>query len=204
MTKQLRFCLSFFMIINFALLQASSFRVAIPQSLVKKNATLLLLVSDSDGKQFFRKYRLGNVKAGTIRQEELEIATENNEMNGNVIEILSDLALSDTSNQDAVVVCFQLDDQYRVLRVMVLKDTLFEDNPFDVVALSVSSEIEFDQFYEEMQNVDALEQLTNDLKNCDVSNIHNQPEIAWFEKYMLYAKIFTYEVTKAVSSVWWK
>lgn len=208
MKKQSKVCLLLFMIMNIVVLQASSFQIAIPQDLVKKNATLLLLVSDSKGQQFLRKYQLGKTRTNTITQEELEIATENSEISDGLIEILpNNFNLSEISSEESVVVCFVLDSDFQVLRVMVLKDSLLEDNPFDILSLPLSKELDFDQFHEDIQDIDELEKLTKGLENSDLSGLNQQSDSTWFEQYMLYAKIFTtmqyHKVKKAFSSNWW-
>jgi len=208
MKKQLNFCLFLYVIMSTFLIEASSFQIAVPQDLIKKNATLLLLVRDEKGQQSFRKYRLGNTKTNTVRQDELEITTESSETSESFIEILPNMStLLDISSEEAVVVYFQLDSEYQVLRVMVLKDSLLEDDPFDIVSLPIANEMEFEQFYEEMQDIDELEKLTGRLEHSDLSDLNNSSDIAWFEKYMLYVKIFTtmqyHKVRKAVSAAWW-
>lgn len=204
MKKQLRLCLLLYMIMNMASLYTFSFPVAIPQDLVKKNATLLLLVCDNKGQKSFRKYRLGTAQTNTVTQEELEIATEDDAM-----EILIDTSnLPDVTSQESVIVYFQLDSQFQVLRVMVLKDCLLDNNPFDIVSIPLSSEIEFEQLYEQMQGVDELETLTNSLEHSDLSNLSEQQKASWLEQYMLYAKIFAamqyHKVKRAIDiSGWW-
>lgn len=205
MKKQLRLCLLLYMIMNMASMYTFSFPVAIPQDLVKKNATLLLLVCDNKGQKSFRKYRLGSAITNTVTQEELEMANENEQADDGAMEIFTDASnLSNAVDQEAVVVYFQLDSQFQVLRVMVLKDCLLDHNPFDIVSIPLSAEMEFEQFYEEMQGVDELEKLTNSFEHSDLSNLSKQQQISWFQEYMLYAKIFAYEVKKAVNiSGWW-
>lgn len=210
MKKQLRLFL-LFMIMNVVVLQASFFQIAIPQDLVKKNATLLLLLSDSKGKQFFKKHRLENTKTNTITQEELEIATENSEVNNASLEILTNaFNVSDLLPEKSVVVCFQLDSEFQVLRVMVLKDSLLEDNPFDIVSFPLAyDETDFSQFDHQLQNSDEdeLEKLTNQLEQSDLSSLNKESKGQWFEEYLFYAKMFTamqyHKVKRAVSSVWW-
>ena len=89
MKKQLNICLLLYMIMNVVSLQASCFQIAIPQYLVKKKATLLLLLSDSKGQQSFGKYRLQETKTTMITQKELEITTSDYENNDANLEILS-------------------------------------------------------------------------------------------------------------------
>lgn len=209
MKKQLRFCLLFYMIMNGVYLHTFSFPVAIPQDLVKKNATLLLLVCDNKGQKSFRKYRLGSFITNTVTQEELEIATENEQVHDDAMEIFTDASsLSEAVAQESVVVYFQLDSQFQVLRVMVLKDCLLDNNPFDIVSIPLSSEMEFEQLYEEFQGVDELEKLTNSFEHSDFSNLSEEQKISWLEEYMLYAKIFAsmqyHKVKRAIDfSGWW-
>jgi hypothetical protein len=205
MKKLLRFCLLLYMTMNMASVHTFSFSVAIPQDLVKKNATLLLLVCDNKGQKSLRKYRLGSAITNTVTQEELEIAAENEQADDEAMEIFTDASnLSDAVAQESFVVCFQLDSQFQVLRVMVLKDCLLDHNPFDIVTIPLSAEMEFEQFYEDIQGVDELEALTNSFEDSDLSNLSKQQQMSWLQEYMLYAKIIAYEVKKAINvSAWW-
>ncbi len=209
MKKQLKLSLLFYVIMNMASLHAFSFPVAIPQDLVKKNATLLLLVCDNKGQKSIRKYRLGSAITNTVTQEELEIAAENDQADDEVMEIFTDASnLSQAVAQEAVVVYFQLDSQFQVLRVMVLKDCLLDNNPFDIVSIPLSAEMEFEQFYEDIQGFDELEKLTNSFEHSDLSNLSEQQKISWVQEYMLYAKIFAamqyHKVKRAIDfSGWW-
>ncbi len=209
MKRQLKFYLFLYMMTSIAALQASLFQIAIPQDLVKKNATLLLLVCDNKGQQSFRKCCLGKTRTYTITQEELEFATENEQTNDVAMEIFAIAStMPDLPYEESIVVCFQLDSQFQVLRVMVLKDCLLDNDPFDIVTLPISSEVEFEQLYEEIQGVDELEKLTNDLEYSDLSNLSQNENKSWIEEYMLYAKIFTamqYHKVKKVMDLsgWW-
>lgn len=169
-------------------LQASCLSVAIPEQLVNQNATLLLYMVDGSGKQSVGKCHLDqNCRFRAILQRELEITSSDV---ADVLPVSMDLLKSDVAAESAVVICFELDMQVQVFRILVVKSTLLEEDPFDVVSLLVHESVGLHELYADMayDELSSLAQTVEQQQDAVTAQYKNNP--AWFEQYMLYAKIF--------------
>jgi len=189
-------------------LWASSFRITVPEKLVEENVTLLLYMLDGNGNQSVGKFHLDqNVVSRVILQQELEMTS----CDDIALMQTSDLREADLSlDEQAVVVCFELDQSVQVIRILVVKDCLFDVDPlFDIVSLSFNA-LEFEHFYDDAE-FDELSSLTQTLSEQSSETLANCSEshATWFDQYMAYAKIFVLmqysKASRAVRGVssWW-
>lgn len=201
--------LNIFLMTNLQIL-TSSFRITVPEKLVEKNVTLLLYMLDGNGNQSVGKCHLDqSVASRVILQQELEMTSYDDV----ALMQTSDLRETDSLDQQAVVVCFELDYAVEIIRILVVKDCLLDVDPFfDIVAVSFDS-LELDPFSHgpQTQDDDELSSLTSVINQQSPHDLahrcKNDP--SWFHQYMAYAKIFMLmqygKATRAVRGVssWW-
>src|SRR5260370_1444510 len=111
---------------------ASTFTIGVPQALLGENSSLMVFMIDQIGNQHVGKYQLDNyAKYRTILQKELEITTWQ-EADG--LDSAVNLLDSQTSlDQDVVILHFEFDNTVKVLKVLVVKNSFLEDNPFEIL-----------------------------------------------------------------------
>ncbi|MCX5924241.1 MAG: hypothetical protein NTZ68_02370 [Candidatus Dependentiae bacterium] len=141
---------------------ASSFTIRVPKRFLTEKAALVLYMLDESGKPCVGKCRLDlNSASRKISQCELQMTTDQ-EMSCMCDAI--DLKISNPSDPFAeheVVLCFEFDKSVNVLRTLVVKDTLLEDDPFGVLEFSPSGQEtsadddEFDPLSDLVDGVDA-------------------------------------------------
>lgn len=189
MKKKLQYIWSF-LIIMMTSLSYSVFQIAVPKKLVEERASLVLVMCDEKGEVSIGKYRLDPViESNVIAQKDLEIITTD------CVASINDMELLPTVNStEEVIVYFELNAQFKVVKVMVLKECFLDPNPFDVVSFNLEDEIEFENLYSEMNDVnsdlDSLSALTDVVNNSDLSSLSANTTDHWFDQYLTYAKLF--------------
>lgn len=197
--------LSVLLIIDMQLL-ASSFHIAVPEKLVEKNVTLLLYMLDGNGNQSVGKCHLDQTIASrVILQQELEMTSYDD------IALMqtSDLRESDSLDGQAIVVCFELDYEVQIVRILVVKDCLLDADPFDIVSVSFDS-LDFNNnlYQDEFDELSCLTETINEQSSQSLAN-RCQGDSSWFNQYMAYAKIFMLmqygKASRAMRGVssWW-
>lgn len=162
-------------------LHASSFTIRVPQKFLTQKAALVLYMTDELGKPCIGTCRLDkNSASRKISRCELQMTTEQ-ESYGDAI----DLTESKLPLEHEAVLCFELDPS-RVLRVLVMKDTLLEDDPFGVVEFassedtaSIADDEEFDPLSAMVDGIDP---------NSLASSAEKNKSSVW-EQCALYAEI---------------
>jgi hypothetical protein len=206
MKKKLVYIWSFFIFIT-TFVCNSVFQVSVPKKLIEEKAALVLVMSDETGQQSIGKCRLDQMQQSNIvEQKDLEILNLDSTENIITMELLPEV-----SSVDQVVVCFELNAQIKVIRVMVIKECFLDDPFFEVVSFNVADEIAFEELYEGMNDaeVDALSQLAETINNSDLSSLSNENKGHWLEQYLAYAKlvaVMQYHNMKKVArkaSSWW-
>lgn len=175
---------------------ACSFTVKVPQSLLAANASLVVYMVDASGNQCIGKCQLdGNSAYHTISQNELKLTTW---QEANRFDTVIDLMSSPTTEQNVVILHFEFDSAVQILRLLVVKDSLLEENPFDVLTLPFNQNNfeamhhEFNEFEDDTAEFDELSALVNDVDSVamDKSIRKQQRKTSRLEQCMLYAEIY--------------
>jgi hypothetical protein len=197
-----------FLLLSNSPLESSMFRIAVPEQLVEEKATLLVYMRDANGNQLVGKCHLDQgCRSRSILQTEFEMTSFADE---DLMSISIDLLKNDIKDDQSVVVCFELDGTFQVLRILVIKDCLLDSDPFDVLSLSFNS-IDADDSGENTED-DELSSLAKSLDEEGADSLADRmphQSSSWFEQYLLYAKIIVLmqygkvqRVVRDVSS-WW-
>jgi len=196
------------LLLSYTNIKSSLFHIAIPEKLVEQQATLLLYMLDADGNQSVGKCQLdSSCRSRSILQEELEMTSC---ADADLMSTSIDLLDNHIENQQAVVVCFELDGAVQVVRILVIKDCLLDNDPFDVVSLSFNA-LDFDGLSTEMMEEDELSSLVTAIaeQSADSMSTRCHSSSSFLEQYLLYAKIFmlmqygkAQRVVRGVSSLW--
>ena len=156
-------CITFLLCLAYSqgtALYASSFTIRIPQKFLTEKAALVLYMLDESGKSCIGKCRLDqNSASRKISQCELQMTTDQDL--SSMCDAIDLTTSTNSSCEHEVVLCFEFDRSVNVLRTLVVKDTLLEDDPFGVLEFSpakcctVSDDEEFDDLSAMVQGVDA-------------------------------------------------
>lgn len=189
---------------------ASTFTIQVPQALLGQNSSLMVYMVDDLGQQHIGKCFVDNqLKYRTIVQQELEMTT--------IQEAESFVHVVDLTNseqilqQDVVILHFELNTSVRILRILIVKDSFLEENPFDVLTLSVAQNDQFEQnhhsFYEFDTTSDDLSLLVDnvDTESLEKSLSDQHDSISFLDKCKLYAEIYMLlqygKVKRAVNNI---
>ncbi|HSW75488.1 MAG TPA: hypothetical protein VLG50_00440 [Candidatus Saccharimonadales bacterium] len=178
---------------------SASFIVRVPKKFLTQKAALVLYLTD-EGKPYIGKYRLDqNSASRKISQGELQMTTDaESDCLGDAI----DLTVSNTCTEHDAILCFELDPS-KVLRVLVLKDTLLEDDPFGVVEFAASQDASVCQDEEEFDPLSAMVDGID--ANAVATSTQTHHDTSVWTKCALYAEIVTMvtygKAKRAVSDV---
>jgi hypothetical protein len=185
MKKSIMFllCLAYLQVTS---LCASSFAIKVPEKFLTQKASLVIYMVDELGNQFAGKCQLDQDSGSRkIAQSELEITSYADiDHLPNVI----DLMISSGQVDQGVILNFEFDRSMAVFRILVIKDTLLEENPFDIISFpvgqhsSVDDADEFDEFSNLVDNVDMTMVETSMKKSKNSRSL--------FQQYITYAEIF--------------
>lgn len=190
-----------------SLCASSLFSIGVPQELFDQKSSLIIYMVDLAGNQHVGKCQLDqNNRCRKISQNELEMTTFEAVHN---LDTAFDLTASQNDMENVVVLHFEFDNSVRVLQVLVVKETLLEDNPFDVLTLSLAN-ADFESKHHEFEDdpdLDALETFAQNIGNEQIkkSMKENYSKASLFEQYVLYAKIYMmmqYGYVKRTMSSW--
>ena len=162
--------------------------VLVPRDVVS-NGTLFVYMHDKHGAELVGKYTLSAHQGliHSIAQKELELTTSYAHDNELVLEIVASNNQAESSSY--VVVSLELDETVKVLKVLVVKDNFFEEDPFDVFSISAYESDEMKHFCEEM-TVDTISDLSNNVADLDISvqssKVH---ELTYYQKMMVMIKV---------------
>jgi len=176
-------CLTYF---QASLLLASSFAINVPEKFLMQKAALVIYMVDDFGNQCIGKCQLDQHSASRkISQSELEITS--------CVEVDSlphviDLMVSTQGLEQEVLLHFEFDKSMAVLRILVVKDTLLEEDPFNVLSFPVAQR----SLAEGVDEFDEFSMLVNDVDTTRVESSMEKSKNnrSMFEKYMMYAEIF--------------
>lgn len=176
---------------------ASTFTIEVPQILLEQNSSLMVYMIDQTGHQRVGKCQLdSNSKDRKILQNELEMTTV---QEADSLDSVVDLMDSQVSlSQDVVILHFEFDNVVKVLRILVVKNSFLEDEPFDIFTLPLSpnESKELDQnhhaFQEFENDLDALSALVENVSAQEIQESSQQEDSRLFRanQYMLYAEIY--------------
>jgi hypothetical protein len=147
---------------------------------------------DDFGQQHVGKCQIDSrAKYRTILQNDLEVTTlQEAESFSMVVDLTNSQELLP---EDVVILHFELDNSVRVFRILVVKNSFLEDNPFDVLTLSVAQNNEFERnhhsFTEFENDFDPLSDLVDNVDACAMNAVqHNSA--TFLDQYKLYAQIY--------------
>ncbi len=190
-------------------LVASTLTIQVPQALLEQNSSLMVYMVDGFGQQSIGKCHIDSQsKYRTIVQQELEITTlQEAEKFSNVIDLTNSQQIL---QQDVVILHFQLDSSIQILRILIVKNSFLEENPFDVLTLSVVQSTQFEQNHHSFHEFEDSDPLTALLDNVDTDSFEaslseQTRSISFLEQCKLYAEIYMLlqygKVKRAVSNV---
>lgn len=175
-------------------LVASTFTIAVPQELLDQKSSLIVYMSGPTGPCVGQCQLDNTLKDRKILQNELKLTTLQTAASfDTVIDLMTQ---KEASGQDIVVLHFEFDNTIKVLQMLVVKNSFLEENPFDVLTLSVQETEEFDQnhhrfeeFSEELDDLAALVRNV-DCVAMDASIKKDNKHNSLMNQYMLYAEIY--------------
>lgn len=174
---------------------ASTFTIEVPQALLGQDSSLMIYMIDNFGHQQVGKCQVDSrAKYRTILQNELELTTiQEAESFATFVDVTNSQA---ALQQDVVILHFELDSCVRILRILVVKNSFLEDNPFDVLTLSVqqNKDLEnkhhsFDEFEEDLDPLFALVENV-DAQAMEESLSAQHQTMSTLEQCKLYAEIY--------------
>lgn len=168
-----------------------SFTIEVPQELLEKKSSLIIYMLDSNGNQCIGKCQLDSSHLSRkISQNELQLATCEE---ANRFDTVVDLMVPQTGSANVVVLHFEFDSSVRILRMLVVKESLLEENPFDVLTVDQTSfEVMHHEFSEFENDFDALSDLVANVDSAamDKSIERQEQQSSRLGQYMLYAEIY--------------
>lgn len=170
---------------------ASTFTVGVPQEFVDQNSALMVYIVDSIGNLQIGRYQLDSKKkCRTIFQNELEMTTwQEPEFLDSAVNLLDS---QESLGQDVVILHFEFDHTVKILKILVVKSSFLEDNPFDVLTFPVEEQKKLHAFEEFDEEDDALDALVNnmDVGAMEKSIQEHDQQTSRLDQYMLYAEIY--------------
>ena len=179
----LLFCLAY----SFgSLFAANVFTIGVPQQLFDQKSSLMIYMVDQDGNQSVGKCHLDGNCDRKILQNQLEMTAPQEEAS---LDVIVDLMDFQATKQDLILLHFEFEKVVQILRVLVVKNSFLEEDPFDILTFpcgtNVHSQAEFNQDF------DPLSDLVDDVDSQAVQrSIQQQEKISKFKEYMLYVKIY--------------
>ena len=179
-----------------SLTASCSFTVRVPQELLAQHASLVVFMVDASGNQCIGKCQLDSSSMyHKISQEALTLTTW---QEADCFDTVVDLMTSQATDNNVAILHFEFDSAVRILRLLVVKDSLLEENPFDVLTLPINQENfealhhEFNEFEQDTAEFDELSALVSNVDSAvmDKSIRKQQRKTSLFEQYMLYAEIY--------------
>ena len=171
-----------FLIDGRQVLYADAVSVIVPKKYLIEKASLVVYILDKLGDQCIGTCQLHEAfEQRNILQQDLFIQKESAmiQLTPDVIELPN---FSQPKDND-VVLHIEFDNDIRVLKVLIVKDSLLEDKPFDVISISVGECVTTDDFDDLVDLIDGID--SSAMKsNCSVDKNY------LLNKYMLYAKIY--------------
>lgn len=185
MKKSIMFllCLSY---LHAASLFACSFAIKVPEKFLMQKASLVIYMVDEFGNQCAGKCQLDQYSGSRkIAQSELEITScADIDYLPNAIDLMVSISQAD----QAVILNFEFDKSMAVLRILVIKDTLLEENPFDIISFPVGQ-------HSSVDNADEFDEFSNLVDNVDMTMVEtsmkkSKNSRSLFQQYITYAEIF--------------
>jgi hypothetical protein len=176
-------------------LNASIFTIEVPQAFLGQDSSLMIYMVDDLGHQHVGKCHIdSHAKYRKILQNDLELTTvQEAESFATVVDVTN---VSEVLQQDVVILHFELDSSMRILRILIVKNSFLEDNPFDVLTLSVAQQKDFEEnhhnFNEFDEELDSLSALVDniDTQAIEASMSEQNHAISLLDQCKLYAEIY--------------
>ncbi len=160
----------------------SRITIGVPTKFFSEQSSLMIYMVDHLGNQSIGTCSLDNKcfseNEVLVSQNDLKIATiqESDESC-----VLADLLKVQSAEQDLVMVHFEFDHAVRILKMLVVKNSFLEENPFDVWQVPVPLN-DADDFLASL--VDDV-----DTERFDAA-IEKQEQVSWVKKYRAYLEIY--------------
>ena len=174
-----RFILLFCMMNLWQAAQAEAVSFAVPKQCLENKDSLVLLMVDGRGQECVGTCQLHEQLANrVIVKEDLQIKQDSlfGELSDS-IDVTNTLHPCDHE----VLLHIEFDRELKVLKILVVQDSLFAENPFDVLSIAVQKNTD---------EVDELSMLLDDV-DCD-EVIENMPtkQLSRLEEYKLYLEVY--------------
>ena len=184
MKKICMIAITFFVAQGWQSLKAVAVSVVVPKQCLVEKASLVLYMLDGFGQQSVGTCRLNEAFATrNILPQDLQIqAQETVDQLHNTI----DVTHASQPCDHEIVLHIEFNTDIRVIRVLVVKDSLLADDPFDVLSISVADMSEV----EEIDEFDQLSNLVDDIDPIKVNTNSSHSNNSLLTQYSLYAKIY--------------
>lgn len=181
MKKKLLVFISVFFINGWHWIDAEAVSVVIPKQYLKEKASLVLYMLDGLGNQCVGTCQLSEAfERRNILQEELRIQkSDGMSQLSESIEIVNSSFPCDND----VVLHIEFDNDIRVIRILIVKDNLLADDPFDVVSINIEQDCDLDDF-------DALSDLIDGIDSSTMRSVSLKDQSFSLNQYALCAKIY--------------
>lgn len=185
MKKNVIIAMSVFFMTSWQMVYAEAVSVVVPKKYLIEKASLVLYILDESGNQCVGTCQLHEAfEQRNISQRDLCIQREDivMQLSSDSVEIVH----SSQPRDNEVVLHIEFDNDVRVLRILIVKDNLLADDPFDVVTVSIDHDIE----EESCDDFDALTDLIDGIDSSSFSMNSDVEKKSLVSQYALYAKIY--------------
>ncbi len=165
--------------------QAESVCVVVPKQYLQENASLVVYLLDALGNQSIGTCALHEAfEKRIIGKQDLLIQDTDS---GLVKDAVNSIEISKSSQpcDNEVVLYIDFDAAIQIMRILLVKNNLLADNPFDILSIQVGAD-------SSEEDDDSLTNLASGVDHSrathDASGLSKQPTS--LEKYALYAQIF--------------
>lgn len=173
--------LSVFLMSSWQLMHADAVSVVIPKQYLIEKASLVLYMLDELGNQCVGTCQLNEAfEQRNILQEELRIQQPDI-----LCELPDSIEIVNSSypRDNDVVLHIEFDNDVRVVRILIVKDNLLADDPFDILSISIGDDKDADDF-------DVLSDMIDGLDTVTMRSVSSIEQDSSLSQYVLYAKIY--------------
>lgn len=169
------------LISSFNFLIAEALCVAVPKKYLVEEASLVVYMLDALGNQCVGTCRLHeSFEQRNIVQKDLCIQRPDS-----LVQLSDSIEITSWSQprDNEVLLHIEFDENVQVVRVLIVKDNLLEEDSFDIVSIPVNSSMVVD-------DVDEFSNLIDGIDSATVSSSKQDVKSSVFNQYALYAKIY--------------
>lgn len=166
------------------LVRAEAVYVVVPKQYLREEASLVLYMLDALGNQCIGTCRLSEVfEQRNIVQQDLCIQSPDE-----LVQLSDSIEITNSSQprDNEVLLHIEFDSDVRVIRILIVKDNLLADDPFNVVSIAVGDDL----FVDEVDEFDSFDCLIEGVDSATIKSAAKATENSALNQYALYAKIY--------------